>query len=67
MSNDELTYAQALGEIKSIVDKIEKSELDLETLCQDVERAAELIKFCKSKLHATEEQVNRILDNMELN
>ncbi|MDR2292860.1 MAG: exodeoxyribonuclease VII small subunit [Prevotellaceae bacterium] len=67
MKNNELTYTEAIAEIKSIIEKIENSELNVDALDKDIERAAELIKFCKLKLHATEENINKILEDTELN
>ncbi|MDR2653154.1 MAG: exodeoxyribonuclease VII small subunit, partial [Prevotellaceae bacterium] len=55
MKNKELTYTEAMDEIKSIIERLENSELNVDALNKDAERAAELIKFCKSKLHTTEE------------
>ncbi|MDR0754126.1 MAG: exodeoxyribonuclease VII small subunit [Prevotellaceae bacterium] len=65
MKNKKLTYTEAIAEIKSIIEKIENSELNVDALNKDVERAVELIKFCKSKLYATEKNIDKILDDTE--
>jgi exodeoxyribonuclease VII small subunit len=67
MKNKELTYTDAIAEINAIIEKIERSEINVDTLNNDVERALELIKFCKLKLYATEKNINKILDDTELN
>ncbi|MDR2652143.1 MAG: exodeoxyribonuclease VII small subunit [Prevotellaceae bacterium] len=50
-----------------MIERLENSELNVDALNKDAERAAELIKFCKSKLHTTEENINKILEDTELN
>ncbi|MDR1554159.1 MAG: exodeoxyribonuclease VII small subunit [Prevotellaceae bacterium] len=67
MKNKELTYTEAMDEIKSIIEQMENSELNIDVLCKDVERSIELIRFCRSKLHTTEENINKLLDDTELN
>ncbi|MDR1985164.1 MAG: exodeoxyribonuclease VII small subunit [Prevotellaceae bacterium] len=67
MKNKELTYSEAIAEIEAITNKIENSELDIDTLYKDVERSMELIEFCKSKLFATEKNINKMLEKTELN
>jgi exodeoxyribonuclease VII small subunit len=58
------TYVEAIAEIEAIIKKIEDSDLNVDELGSDVERASELINFCKSKLYATEENINKILENI---
>jgi exodeoxyribonuclease VII small subunit len=67
MKNKEITYTEAIAEIEVIIEKITTSELNVDELDKDVERASELIKFCKSKLHTTEEKINKILEKLEIN
>ncbi|MDR3227737.1 MAG: exodeoxyribonuclease VII small subunit [Prevotellaceae bacterium] len=65
MKNEELTYSQAIAEIESIIEKIKTSDLNIDELNKDIERATELIKFSKSKLFTTEENINKILEKLE--
>ncbi len=65
MAKKSITYAEAIAEIEEIVEKIEGDELDIDNLAQNVKRVAELIKFCKAKLRATEEEVERILKDFD--
>ncbi|NOZ47856.1 MAG: exodeoxyribonuclease VII small subunit [Chlorobi bacterium] len=65
MTKPTLTYNKAIEEIESILEKIETDELDVDVLSKNVKRVAELIKFCKTKLHKTEEEVQKIIDEME--
>ena len=60
-----MTYKKAMEEIESIVKSLEDNKMDIDVLGGRVKRAAELIEFCKSKLHDTEEEVEKVLKSME--
>jgi exodeoxyribonuclease VII small subunit len=60
-----ITYQDALDEIEEILSKIEKEELDIDELSEKVNRVSFLLKFCKDKLHKTNEEVEKILGEME--
>lgn len=57
-------YTEAYEELQKIVSEIEGGEISIDVLAEKVKRAALLIIICKQKLTSTEEDVNRIL--MEL-
>jgi exodeoxyribonuclease VII small subunit len=63
--SDKLSYTAAFEELQKIVSEIEKGEISVDELSEKVKRAAELIKICKSKLTNTEEDVNRILQELD--
>ncbi len=65
MEDEKLNYKEALAEIESIVAKLENNQLDVDELSVNVKRVSQLIAFCKSKLHETEEEVENILKTME--
>lgn len=60
-----MTYKKAIEEIEAIVKSLEDNKMDIDVLGGRVKRAAELIEFCKSKLHDTEEEVEKVLKSME--
>ena len=60
-----MTYKKAIEEIETIVKSLEDNKMDIDVLGERVKRAAELIEFCKSKLHDTEEEVEKVLKSME--
>lgn len=60
-----LTYKEAMTEIENIVAKLEDNQLDVDELSANVKRISELIVFCKSKLHDTEEEVDKILKTID--
>lgn len=57
-------YETALSELKTIVSKIENDSESVDELTKKVERASELIKYCKTVLTKTETEVNSALDDM---
>jgi exodeoxyribonuclease VII small subunit len=59
------TYQEALDEVEDILAKIENEELDIDELSEKVKRVSFLLKFCKDKLHKTNEEVEKILGEME--
>jgi exodeoxyribonuclease VII small subunit len=64
MSKDP-NYTEAFKELQEIVLEIEQGEISVDELSEKVKRAAVLIKICKAKLTSTEEDVARILKELE--
>lgn len=65
MEENKLSYKEAMAEIESIVARLEDNQLDVDELSGKVKRVSELIAFCKSKLHETEEEVEKILNSID--
>ncbi len=63
--NDIPTYTEAFDELQSIVSEIELGEISVDELSEKVKRAALLIKLCKQKLTSTEEDVDRIMGELD--
>ncbi|HEX3081157.1 MAG TPA: exodeoxyribonuclease VII small subunit [Puia sp.] len=61
----EPNYTEAFQELQEIVLEIEQGEISVDELSEKVKRAAVLIKICKTKLVSTEEDVARILKELE--
>jgi exodeoxyribonuclease VII small subunit len=59
------TYTVAFEELQQIVEEIEQGEISVDELSEKVKRAAQLIKICKNKLSTTEEDVNKILKELD--
>ncbi len=60
-----MNYESAFKELQGIVSEIELGQITVDILSQKVKRAAELIASCKTKLSSTEEDVNKILKELE--
>ena len=63
--NKEPNYAEAFDELQQIVSAIEGGDISVDELSEKVKRAAHLIRICKKKLTTTEEDVSRILKELE--
>ena len=63
--NDQPNYTEAFEELQQIVSEIEEGHISVDELSEKVKRAAYLINICKTKLSTTEEDVNRILKDLD--
>jgi exodeoxyribonuclease VII small subunit len=62
---DTTNYTEAFEELQLIVSEIENGEISVDELSEKVKRATHLIRICKLKLTTTEEDVNKILKDLE--
>ena len=62
MTKEKIKYDAAVAEIEEILEKIEEGDLGVDELAEKVNRVSHLLKICRDRLHATEEQINKILD-----
>lgn len=63
--SEKINYTEAFKELQGIVSEIEQGEISVDELSEKVKRAAQLIKICKIKLSTTEEDVNKILKELD--
>jgi exodeoxyribonuclease VII small subunit len=62
---EKINYTAAFEELQQIVNEIEEGEISVDELSKKVKRATELIRICKTKLTSTEEDVQKILKELE--
>jgi exodeoxyribonuclease VII small subunit len=62
---DELSYAEAVAELEAILKRIEMADVDVDTLSSAVERAAELLKLCRTRIEKAETRVVQVLADIE--
>jgi exodeoxyribonuclease VII small subunit len=55
------SYEAALQELEKLVSQLESGDMPLEQLLSGYQRGAELLKFCRDKLDAVENQI-KVLD-----
>jgi exodeoxyribonuclease VII small subunit len=65
MSEKKISYTEAFTELQAIVHDLETGEISVDQLSEKVKRAATLIRTCKEKITSTEEDVNKILKELE--
>jgi exodeoxyribonuclease VII small subunit len=61
-----LGYAEAMTELERILDELEGDHLDVDVLAERVRRASELIKLCRTRISRAQDDVNRIVTDLEV-
>lgn len=65
MKEKKISYKESIAEIEDILAKIESKEIDLDQLTDNIKRAVELLTVCKHKLKTSEEEVYKLLKDIE--
>ena len=60
-----VSYEAALEELEQLVARLESGDMPLEQLLSGYQRGAELLKFCRARLEAVENQI-KVLDEGSL-
>lgn len=58
------SYSEALRELQETIQKMQDPNCDIDLLAQYTEHALQLLKFCKDKLHKTDEDVRKCLEQL---
>lgn len=59
------TYAQAIAELELIVGKMQNNECEIDELKEYTTRSLSLLRFCKEKLFETDEELKKVLKELE--
>ena len=59
------SYNEAVEKLRLIVAEIENDELDVDVLSDKVREASRLIKICKDKLCKADEEVKKVLEELD--
>lgn len=65
MATKKQPYRESIEEVENILASIENDELDVDDLAEKVKRVTTLLKSCKDKLYKTQEEVEKVLKEME--
>ena len=66
MKTNQMTYRQAMAELKTIVERLRDGEdVDVDELVADVARAKELIGFCGAKVKRADATIKGIVAELE--
>jgi exodeoxyribonuclease VII small subunit len=57
---EEPTYQSAWTELQKIVNDLQGGSVGIDELSNKIERAAELVRFCRERLRSTEDAVGRL-------
>lgn len=61
----QLSYTEAMTELQQIIAQMESPNSSIDSLNQMAQRAGELIAICRTRLTATDEQLQKILQQIE--
>ena len=56
------SYEEALQELQQIVTQLQEDAISVDELSEKVQRAAELIAYCREKLRTTEENLEGLFE-----
>lgn len=62
---EEMTYNESVAQLEAILRTMQSDNCDIDRLAVYTRRAAELLRSCRSRLTATEEELNAILATLE--
>ena len=65
MSEEKATYNSAVARLRQIIEEIERGELDDDVLSAKVREAGRHNQLCKDKLLKADEEVKKILDELD--
>ncbi len=65
MSEIELSYREALEELRAIHARLRGDDVDIDTLLADVGRASELLSYCRDRLNSVGERLEEVLTDFE--
>jgi exodeoxyribonuclease VII small subunit len=66
MSKLKLTYTEAVTELEAILAELENnSEVNMDMIAEKVKRAALLMELCKKQLHDLDEELEKMMGNLE--
>jgi exodeoxyribonuclease VII small subunit len=63
--SEELRFGQAMEELEAILRRVEEEEIDIDSLAEELRRAAELLEVCRSKIKKAELEVTQIVQSLE--
>jgi exodeoxyribonuclease VII small subunit len=58
-------YAEALAELDSILASLERTDVDVDVLATQVQRAAELITFCRERIGNARLQIEQVVARLD--
>ena len=59
----EVNYEESVHQRENIVEKMERGELDVDSMVSQLKRAQELVKLCKKKLKHTDDEIQKLLSD----
>ncbi len=61
----EMTYTECVGELEEIIRMMQSDKCDIDHLAAYTRRGADLLRACRSRLTATEEELKEVLASLD--
>ena len=61
----QIRFSDAMTELREILNRLDRDDVDLDQLSGMVERAAELIRLCRRRVVSTEMRVQQIISDLD--
>ncbi len=61
----EKSYSEAVNELEEIVAKLQSSDCEIDKLREYTAKSVELLRICKEKLYKTDEELKKLLEEIE--
>ena len=65
MEKKKMTYEQAMMRLETLVQTMERGELDIDQLGEALKESQQLIKFCRDKLYKADAEIKKMLEETE--
>jgi len=66
MTKQKLTYTEAVAELEQILAELENNtEVNMDVISEKVKRAAVLMEFCKKQLHQLDEELEKMMEQLD--
>lgn len=65
MTEINLSYREALDELRTIHARLRGEDVDIDTLLADVGRASDLLSFCRERLNSVGEKLEEVLTDFD--
>lgn len=60
-----MSFGEAVGEVETILADLERDNVDIDHLGEQVKRAVELIQVCREKLEKTDGEVRELVSGLQ--
>lgn len=57
-----MTYEQAMQQLEEIATRMERGEISIDEMAAQLKTAQKLLAYCKKRLCAADEEIQKILD-----
>ena len=63
--DDSTGYAEAIGELESILDELESNDVDVDVLAEHVKRASKLIELCRDRIGNAKLRIEEVVAQID--